>query len=284
MTDPVWGATDCETAYAKINLALHVRRRLPDGYHQIETIFAFLDQGDVLSVQPGDGIDLEISGPFAAGLSKSNNLVLRAAQRLADLSNVKQGARLHLDKRLPVASGIGGGSADAAATLRLLNRFWKLHHPHSVLVEIAKPLGADVPACVLSQTCRGTGIGHDLAIIPDGDLRHCTALLVNPMVPVSTADIFAAWDGVDRGALQGGQVVAIARNGRNDLQKPAVALVPILTDVLQMLDECQPVMARMSGSGATCFALFDTLAAAEKAERRCRQAMDGLWTMTGKFR
>lgn len=284
MSDSILDMTNSETAYAKINLALHVRKRLPDGYHQIETIFAFLDRGDLVSVEPGEGIDLEISGPFAGGLSKSNNLVLQAAQRLADLSNVPHGARLHLVKRLPVAAGIGGGSADAAATLRLLNRFWDLDHSPSTLAAIAKPLGADVPACVHSQTCRGTGIGQDLNVISDADLRSFTALLLNPMVPVSTADIFAAWDGVDRGALEPGQVISSAINGRNDLQKPAVALVPILTDVLQMLEECQPVMARMSGSGATCFALFDTLAEAEKAERHCQQAMDRIWTMIGEFR
>ncbi len=284
MSEPVLGVMHSETAYAKINLALHVRKRLPDGYHQIETIFSFLDQGDLLSVQPGDGLSLEISGPFAEGLSKTDNLVLQAARRLGNLSNVKRGARLHLEKRLPVASGIGGGSADAAAALRLLNRFWGQDHSIAELADIARPLGADVPACVHSQTCRGMGIGHDLDIMPDDDLRDCTALLINPMVPVSTADIFAAWDGVDRGALEEGPVMPTAINGRNDLQKPAVALLPILTDVLQMLEECQPVVARMSGSGATCFALFDTPAAAEKAERHCQQTMDRIWTMIGKFR
>lgn len=284
MSDSIVGMTDSETAYAKINLALHVRKRLPDGYHQIETVFAFLDQGDLLSVQPGDGIDLEISGPFANGLSKADNLVLQAARRLADLSAVTRGARLHLDKRLPVASGIGGGSADAAATLRLLNRFWGLDHSVAALADFARPLGADVPACVHSQTCRGTGIGHDLAIIPDDDLRKYTALLVNPTVPVSTAEIFASWDGIDRGALEEGRVMQSATSGRNDLQKPAVALVPILTDVLQMLEECEPVLARMSGSGATCFALFDTVAAAEKAKSHCQQTMDRIWTMIGSFR
>ena len=284
MSDPGLGEPNSETAYTKLNLALHVRKRLPDGYHQIETIFAFLDQGDTLSVQPDDSLVLEISGPFAKGLSNTDNLVLLAARRLADQSGVTQGACLHLDKRLPVASGIGGGSADAAATLRLLNRFWGLDHSIAALAEIARPLGADVPVCIYGKTCRGTGIGHDLTFIPDDDLRSCTALLINPMVPVSTAEIFGAWDGIDRGALEEGRVTQVARGGRNDLQKPAVILLPILTDILQMLDECQPVMARMSGSGATCFALFDTPAAAERAERHCLQAMDGIWTMMGKFR
>ncbi len=273
-----------ETAYAKINLALHVRNRLPNGYHELETIFAFLDAGDLISVQPGDGVTLEISGPFAEGLSTSDNLVVEAARRLVEKSNVTRGARLRLDKRLPVASGIGGGSADAAATLRLLNRFWGLDHDVAALAEIAKPLGADVPACVISQTCSGTGIGQDLARIADDDLRQCTALLVNPLVPVSTAAIFAAWDGIDRGALGSGPVITVARNGRNDLQKPAIALVPILADVLHMLEQCEPVVARMSGSGATCFALFDSPAQAKNAETRCRKAMDGIWTLIGKIR
>ncbi|AMO71726.1 4-(cytidine 5'-diphospho)-2-C-methyl-D-erythritol kinase [Sphingorhabdus sp. M41] len=284
MSDPDFGETDSETAFAKINLALHVRKRLANGYHELETIFAFLDAGDLISVQPGDGVALEISGPFAHGLSTSDNLIMQAAKRLAELSDVKQGARLHLDKRLPVASGIGGGSADAAATLRLLNRFWGLDHSLAELADIAKPLGADVPACVASNTCRGTGIGQDLAAIPDDDLLGRAALLINPLIPVSTADIFAAWDGVDRGPLENSPVITAARNGRNDLQKPAVALVPILTDLLQLLENCQPIIARMSGSGATCFALFETMAEAEKAERNCRQAMENVWTMTGKIR
>jgi 4-diphosphocytidyl-2-C-methyl-D-erythritol kinase len=284
MPGPVLGVTDSEIAYAKINLALHVRKRLPNGYHEIETIFAFVDSGDLISVQPGDGVTMAIGGPFAQGLSTTDNLVLQAANRLAEIANVKLGARLHLDKRLPVASGIGGGSADAAATLRLLNRFWGLDLSVAELADIARPLGADVPACVVSQTCRGTGIGHDLTRIPDDDLRGCTALLINPLVPVSTADIFAAWDGVDRGALASGPVIPAAQKGRNDLQKPAVALVPILTDVLQTLKECQPIIARMSGSGATCFALFDSLAEVEDAEQHCLRAMDGIWTLIGKIR
>lgn len=284
MADPLLGMVNSETAYAKINLALHVRKRLPNGYHELETIFAFLDTGDLISVEPGEGVTLDICGPFAEGLSTTDNLVVQAAKRLAEKSNVVRGAHLRLDKRLPVASGIGGGSADAAATLRLLNRFWGLGHDVTELAEIAKPLGADVPACVISQTCSGMGIGQDLASIADDELRQCTALLVNPLVPVSTADIFAAWNGVDRGALESGPVIAVARNGRNDLQKPAVALVPILTDVLQMLEECQPIIARMSGSGATCFALFDTLSEAKNAENHCLQAMDGAWTMIGSFR
>ncbi|MEO9600863.1 4-(cytidine 5'-diphospho)-2-C-methyl-D-erythritol kinase [Parasphingorhabdus sp.] len=284
MSDTVLKASDSETAYAKINLALHVRGRLDNGYHDIETIFAFLDKGDLVSVAPGDGLKLDIDGPFSDGLSETENLILQAARRLAEVSGVDKGAYLHLDKQLPIASGIGGGSADAAATLRLLNRFWGLDLALDTLAEIAKPLGADVPACVISQTCSGTGIGHDLTTIADQDLRECTALLINPMIPVSTADIFNSWDGVDHGPLSNDSVLVAAKKGRNDLQPQAVALVPILSDVLQLLGECEPVIARMSGSGATCFALFDTPGVTHDAERHCRRAMDNSWTMIGKFR
>jgi 4-diphosphocytidyl-2-C-methyl-D-erythritol kinase len=284
MHEPALDERDSETAYAKLNLALHVRERMAGGYHRIETIFAFLDQGDLLTAEPADLLELDIGGPFAEGLSKTDNLVIDAARRLAELSGIGRGARLRLDKRLPVASGIGGGSADAAAALRLLNRVWGLDHSIASLAEMAKPLGADVPACVVSQTCRGTGIGHDLAIIAGDDLQRYTALLINPLVPVSTADIFASWDGVDRGPLEEGPIIPAARSGRNDLEKPAVALVPLLADVLATLEECQPVIARMSGSGATCFALFETLAEAQEAEHHGRQALGEIWTMVGEFR
>ncbi|WP_417611790.1 4-(cytidine 5'-diphospho)-2-C-methyl-D-erythritol kinase [Parasphingorhabdus sp.] len=284
MSESVSGATHSEIAYAKINLALHVRKRLPNGYHELETIFAFLDQGDVLSVQPGDSLALTISGPFAEGLSETDNLVLQAAKALANNAHISHGAHLHLDKRLPVASGIGGGSADAAATLRLLNRFWGLDLSLDDLAELAKPLGADVPACVLSETSRGSGIGQDLLPVVDNDIRGCAALLVNPLVPVSTADIFAAWDGLDRGALEGDGLLSMARQGRNDLQKPAVALVPMLTDILQILEDQHPLLARMSGSGATCFALFATPEEARKAGQNCQQARNGLWTLIGQMR
>ena len=278
------GLTDSETAYAKINLALHVRRRLPNGYHDLETIFAFLDKGDRISVHEGKDVTLAIEGPFSHGLSGSDNLVIAATVLLAKISGTPKGARLHLDKQLPVASGIGGGSADAAATLRLLNRFWALGLSVAELADISKPLGADVPACVASQTCRGTGIGQDLEPMPENNAQGCGALLINPLVSVSTAEIFAAWDGVDRGALDGDDVLSIAGNGRNDLQAPALAQVPQLANVLHLLSECQPLVSRMSGSGATCFALFATVEEAEAAERHCRKTMAGIWTLTGKIR
>ena len=154
--------TDSEPACAKLNLALHVRKRLPNGYHELETVFAFLNRGDVLGVSPAENLTLQISGPFGDDLTEAPNLVMDAAKLLTDHANVRLGAALKLEKNLPVASGIGGGSADAAAALRLLNRFWNLDIGIQELANLSASLGADVPACVLNQTCIGRGIGQDL--------------------------------------------------------------------------------------------------------------------------
>ena len=184
-----------ETAFAKVNLALHVRAREPDGYHRLETVFAFAEDGDRLQVADAPDLELRLSGPFASGLGAGeDNLVLRAARGLAALSGTRRGAALHLDKRLPVASGIGGGSADAAAALRLLARWWGVEVDPAALEALARRLGADVPACLASVTARGTGRGDRLE--PAGLAAAGTPLLlVNPRVPLSTAAVFRAWDG-----------------------------------------------------------------------------------------
>ena len=272
---------DSEVACAKINLALHVRRRLPNGYHDIETVFAFLDRGDIVSVQPGEGIRLSITGPFAEGLSDTDNLVLDAAHLMASKDHSQSGAHIILDKLLPIASGIGGGSADAAATLRLLNRFWNIGLSQSDLMQMSAPLGADVPACILSQTCRGEGIGQDLELMKNGSLDGHIALLVNPLVPISTASIFEDWDGVDRGGLQGSNPLDIALSGANDLQRSAERLAPIVSDILTKLNETDMIIARMSGSGATCFALYETEPQAEIAREIINAAFPDVWTMIG---
>ena len=202
-----------ETAYAKINLALHVRERMADGYHRIETVFAFAEDGDGLDVAEAKELTLEITGPFAADLTgDGDNLVLSAARALRERHGVKAGARLTLDKRLPIAAGIGGGSADAAAALRLLTRWWHLDASETDLLDIAATLGADVPACLLSRTARGEGRGDALQPLADHGLTGTPLLLVNPRAPLSTAAVFRAWDGVDRGAL------GDWREGRNDLE------------------------------------------------------------------
>lgn len=243
-----------EIAAAKLNLALHVRGKLPDGRHAIETIFAFCTDGDRLSAEGqslGQGLSLSIAGPFAAELGdEQDNLVLRAANALAETAGVTTGAAITLDKRLPVASGIGGGSADAAAALRLLTSLWGIDPKHAE--EVAPGLGSDVPACLLSLPVRGEGAGDRLTPIDLGEVSGTPVLIVNPRVALSTADVFASWDGEDRGPL------GDWREGRNDLEAAATALVPQIETVLAWLS-AQPGAGfiRMSGSGASCFALFD---------------------------
>ena len=266
-----------ETAYAKINLALHVRGRMADSYHRIETVFAFAEDGDRLGVALAPDLTLEIIGPFAADLAgKGDNLVLRAARALRDRYGVAAGARLILDKRLPVAAGIGGGSADAAAALRLLARCWHVDAGATDLLDIAARLGADVPACLLSRTARGEGKGDDLEPLPAEELAGTPLLLVNPGRSLSTAAVFKAWDGHDRGAL--GQW----REGRNDLEKPAIGLVPEIADVMTALRDAE--FARMSGSGATCLGLYATLEARDRAAERLAAAHPDWWTLASRLR
>lgn len=249
-------------APAKINLALHVRGKLPDGRHAIETIFAFCTDGDRLTAAAADELTLDIRGSFAAELrGDGDNLVMRAARALRDSAGLDTGAALVLHKRLPVASGLGGGSADAAATLRLLTSLWRIDPAYSQAV--APKLGSDVPACLLSLPCRGTGAGDMLETIPDFDASGTPVLLVNPRVQLATADVFARWHGEDGGPLDDW------REGRNDLEEPAIALVPQIKTVLAWLGT-QPGadFVRMSGSGATCFALFENEKARDAAADR----------------
>lgn len=275
---------DSETACAKINLALHVRNRLANGYHELETIFAFMNRGDVLHVSSADKRTLQITGPFADGLNTDSNLVTDAAELLANRFDVQSGASLVLEKNLPVASGIGGGSADAAAALRLLNRCWNLKLDVEELAEMSAILGADVPACVLNRTCVGKGIGQDLTISEDHSLRGLPVLLVNPLVPVSTADIFRAWDGVDQGPLSGNNLLAMALTGSNGLTEAAISIQPVISEILNILETTGPLLSRMSGSGATCFALYNSDDERKRAEVLVRKRAPDTWIMPGELK
>jgi 4-diphosphocytidyl-2-C-methyl-D-erythritol kinase len=250
-----------EIAYAKINLALHVRGREPDGYHRIETLFAFCEDGDVLTATEADVLSLEVTGPFAGALAgEEDNLVLEAARALG------RTAAFTLDKRLPVAAGLGGGSADAAAALRMLGGG----------ADVAVRLGADVPACLLSRTSRGTGRGDEIEPVEIAGLGGTPVLLVNPGVPLSTAAVFRAWDGVDRGPLGDWQ------EGRNDLQAAAIRLAPEIADVLDALSGAR--IARMSGSGATCFGLYASEAQRDAEAVRIAAARPGWWVSQTRLR
>jgi 4-diphosphocytidyl-2-C-methyl-D-erythritol kinase len=249
-----------EPAPAKVNLALHVRGKLPDGRHRIETVFAFCTDGDKLAAEPSKELTLQTVGPFASELggNADDNLVIKAARALREKAGVGKGASLILTKKLPVASGIGGGSVDAAAALRLLTRMWGVDPSHAAAV--APTIGADVPACLLSMTSRGDGAGDELQLV-DAGVSNMPILLVNPRVPLSTREVFAAWNGQDKGPL------GEWRAGRNDLEAAAVEQAPLIGAVLAWL-ALQPGadFVRMSGSGATCFALFESEEARDRAE------------------
>ena len=263
-----------ETAYAKINLALHVRRRREDGYHELETLFAFVDAGDVLTARPAPLDSLRTLGEFGGELSDPfDNLVMRALGALPRPG----GIALTLEKNLPVAAGLGGGSADTGAVFRIVEA---LHGLPDDWIARATRLGADVPACVRSTTCIGTGTGTELADIAN-DLGGTPVLLVNPRVPLATGPVFAEWDGVDRGPMPTGSARAVALNGRNDLEAPAQTLCPVIDAVLDALRAQQPLLARMSGSGATCFALFADTGARDRAHSAMPPEW---WSMTGALR
>ena len=271
-----------QTAYAKINLALHVRRRRDDGYHDIETLFAFLDVGDTLTATASANLTLSISGPFGDGLSNADdNLVLRTARLMQDHFQTGGGAQLTLQKNLPVASGIGGGSADAAAAARLLCKAWSLDASDADLANLLAPLGSDIPACVSSTTVFGNGTGTKLVPADGSDLSGLPALLVNPKTPVYTGAVFAAWDGMDRGALGAKSPLTEALQGRNDLEAPAIVICPEVGDVLDALRRTRPIFSRMSGSGATCFALYESVQTRNVAQSAMNPSW---WTLAGKLR
>ena len=266
-----------ETAYAKINLALHVRRRRDDGYHEIETLFAFVDAGDVLTAERAEADRVTISGEFAGALDDPfGNLVARALNALPRLD----GLHIHLEKNLPVAAGLGGGSADAGAVFRLVEQ---VHGLPDDWRERAAKLGADVPACVESTTCIGRGTGTELEAI-ENDMAGMPVLLVNPRLPLATGSVFAAWDGSDRGPMSEGPPSRIAEEGRNDLEVPAIAQCPEIAEVLAALRDSGAFVARMSGSGASCFALYRSIRAREEAAIALAAEHPEGWQLQGKLR
>lgn len=266
-----------ETAYAKINLALHIRRRRNDGNHELETLFAFVDDGDRLSARAAPQDELRVSGEFAPQLTDIFGNI--AAQALSKLPR-PGGLSIDLEKRLPVAAGLGGGSADAGAVFRIVR---EMHGLPDDWHGRAAALGADVPACVDSITCVGRGTGTELEPV-ENDLSDTPVLLVNPRLPLSTGPVFAAWDGQDRGGLPEGPASEIAHAGRNDLEAPAIGLCHPIGDVLAALRETGASLVRMSGSGATCFALYSDKGNLTQAAEKLTANHPEWWQMQGKLR
>lgn len=286
-----------EEGRAKVNLSLRVVGRRADGYHDLESVVAFADCADRLALEPGGELKLTTTGPLAAACGDTaDNLVLKAAALLAEaVPNLKLGA-FALDKVLPVAAGIGGGSADAAAALRLLARLNDLSLDDPRLQKVALATGADVPVCLFSRACDMTGVGEQLLPLA---LPSMPCVMVNPRVPVATKDVFQAL-GLRNGELlvgvtdvlrapawpeEGASIadwVEVLENVANDLEASAMRIEPVIGEVLEALRGSAGVkLARMSGSGATCFAIYGAPAEAHAAAERIRRDHPAWWVHAG---
>lgn len=269
-----------ELARAKINLALHVLGRRQDGYHELDSLVAFAGIADRLTFERAEDWHLDISGPFAAGLpSSAENLVLKAAQGFEQAFGRGDRFRILLEKNLPIASGIGGGSADAAATLRALRSLSAATVDPQALAALAATLGADVPVCLVGGCCRMRGAGERIDVLRMP--APMPALLINPGREVATAEVFAKL-ALEPGetAFAGLEEGADPASCRNDLAASAMALEPRIADVLAALSAASGLrFARMSGSGATCFGIFASLEAATEAARRISSAHPQWWVV-----
>lgn len=269
-------------APAKINLTLHVTGRRADGYHKLDSLVAFADIGDTIQAAPAEGLSLTIDGPYGAGLPVQGNLVLRAA----GIARGQGGAALHLTKRLPPASGIGGGSSDAAATLIALAALRGTALPQA---DVVTALGADVPVCLTRRACRMRGLGDHILPLA-APLPPLDVLLVNPGVAVATPDVFRGLttpDNPGMGAVpiwrDAAEFCAWLKDQRNDLTAPARLVAPEIGTVLCALAATAPLFAGMSGSGATCFALYPPGAAAAAACAALGAAHPSWWCASGRL-
>ena len=286
-----------DTARAKVNLTLRVLGRRADGYHDLESLVVFADCADTLTLTPGAELSLFTGGPGAPDCGEtSDNLVVRAAWLLGERIPGLTLGRFTLDKHLPVAAGIGGGSADAAAALRLLARANGLAADYERIMTVARETGADIPVCLASKACTMTGVGENLAML---DVPPMPCVMVNPRVGVATKDVFAAL-GLAKGEFLAGvgdvvlspgwpadgasfdRWIDAIGHGTNDLEKPALKVEPVIGDVLSALGETGGVrLARMSGSGATCFGIYTTDAEARAAAKLIAEACPTWWVHAG---
>ena len=255
-------------APAKINLYLNIIGQRVNDYHELDSLIAFAAHGDQIEVKKCDHFKLEASGPFSETLPPSNeNLVIKAAKELARGTNYEGGACIKLIKNLPVSSGVGGGSADAAATLKALNDLWETNLQNKDLMVMALRLGADVPVCMLSKTARMSGIGDKISKV--SGVPNCGILLVNPGIPISTVNVFQLFEGdfsnqVKIPKIENSEAFFdFLSNQKNDLQDAAIKIAPIIKEVLNILtDDPNCRLARLSGSGGTCFGLYEDEATA----------------------
>jgi 4-diphosphocytidyl-2-C-methyl-D-erythritol kinase len=267
-------ASLAEFAAAKVNLTLEIKGRRPDDYHELESLVMFADFGDRLQFRPGGSLSFAVDGPFAAALGDGDNLVEHAAKSYAAAFGGEAGGAFHLVKTLPVAAGLGGGSADAAAALRLLMRCHGVPEDLAALLTVARELGGDVPCCLYSEAALMTGIGEELHRLVA--LPPIPALLVNPLQPLATRDVFRELAAAPLAEADVppavphfetvADLVGYVQARRNDLEPPALRLLPDIAEVLAALSAAPGArLCRLSGSGPTCFALFAEMAEAEGA-------------------
>ena len=277
-------------ARAKVNLYLHITGKRADGYHLLDSLIVFADTGDEISLAPADRLSLTIDGPFAAGLDAGpENLVLRAAHALQDATNSRRGAAIRLTKNLPVASGIGGGSADAAATLSGLCGLWDVAPGRAALHAIAAKLGADVPVCLDGAASFVGGIGEEL--VPARGLPPAWLLLANPRIATPTPAVFKARQGPFSKAARWSEpprdfadLASRLQSCANDLTEAAIGVTPAIRDVLVALAALPGcVLVRLSGSGATCFGLFADEQSARAAESKLHAARPNWWTAAAQM-
>ena len=278
-------------APAKLNLYLHVLGRRADGYHDIDSLVVGLDAGDRLTIAPAADLRLEVSGPFAANLgAPRDNLVMAAARGLREACGTNAGAMIHLEKRLPVAAGLGGGSADAAAALSGLVAWWACRPEPGALDRLARSLGTDVPICLFGAPAVVAGIGERITSAPAPPGLH--VVLAWPAVALATAEVFGAHRATGRadpipscGYADATSFVRELSRRRNDLEPTACALCPAIDDALALLGAAEGcVLARMSGSGACCFGLFQSAEAASTAAARIGARRSDWWVAVTRFR
>jgi len=276
-------------APAKVNLFLHIIGRREDGYHLLESVFAFADFGDFITVEPAPALSFSVTGPFAhicrrAGCDGEANIVARAADLLRQQCGVAEGAKITLEKNLPVSAGLGGGSSDAAATLKALQVLWRIEPVQESLVDLALELGADVPACLVGEPSFVAGIGE--LITPLEIFEDINCVLVNPLKPLSTPLVFQTFEKTGRAFTQPlaltpevtDDLWTLLKGSHNDLQGPAVGLMEEVGEILGSLQDTDGVsLVRMSGSGATCFGLYETSETADAAARKISNAHRNWW-------
>jgi 4-diphosphocytidyl-2-C-methyl-D-erythritol kinase len=269
------------TTQAKLNLSLNILGKRSDGYHNLHSVAAFCEVGDTLSVIPSDKLQLDISGVFADELSVHDNLVMRAAQTLQRAAGTKKGAIIHLQKNLPVASGVGGGSGDAATTLKLLRELWSLEIDDAAMLVLAASLGSDVPVCFVGKACVMEGIGERIAPLQQ-PFPPFYAILVNPLISVATPQVFGAMH-VSEMTDEASFIPTFAVEAmHNDLQASATRLCPHIAEMIDALHATAGVItARMSGSGATCFGLYASASESRAAHNALMQHFPHYFVASG---